>query len=296
MARIRTIKPEFWTSTQVVECSPTARLLFVGLWTFADDGGVQKANPLAAKMRVFPGDSFTIDEITGWIGELIEAGLIVEFEAQGVSYWHITGFRDHQKIDKPTLKYPGPFDEGSTTSRRVVADSSPPEGNGREWKGMEGRVMEGNGMESKGGVRGTAIAVASEAAATPPTVDHPVVVAWNAVADGEPLVAAVRRLTPKRASALRARCRDPAWQDAALGMIGDLPFPWQDRPAAFDWLLRPDTVLQWQEGRYQTDTSNPAERRTRAVLNSYLERRDGKQPDGAGSSGRVAGGIFDLPD
>ena len=40
MARIRTIKPEFWTSEQVVDCSPTARLLFIGLWNFCDDGGV----------------------------------------------------------------------------------------------------------------------------------------------------------------------------------------------------------------------------------------------------------------
>lgn len=34
MARIRTIKPEFWTSEQVMGCAPLARLLFIGLWNF----------------------------------------------------------------------------------------------------------------------------------------------------------------------------------------------------------------------------------------------------------------------
>ena len=29
MARIRSVKPEYWTSEQVMECSPTARLLLL---------------------------------------------------------------------------------------------------------------------------------------------------------------------------------------------------------------------------------------------------------------------------
>ena len=32
MARIRTVKPEFWTDEKVVECSIPARLLFIGLF------------------------------------------------------------------------------------------------------------------------------------------------------------------------------------------------------------------------------------------------------------------------
>jgi len=45
MARIRTIKPEFWVSEQVGECSPNARLLFIGMWNFCDDRGVHPAKP-----------------------------------------------------------------------------------------------------------------------------------------------------------------------------------------------------------------------------------------------------------
>ena len=37
--RIRTIKPEFWPSEKLAKASREARLLFVGLWSMADDSG-----------------------------------------------------------------------------------------------------------------------------------------------------------------------------------------------------------------------------------------------------------------
>ena len=40
MARIRTIKPEFWIDDVIVELPFETRLLFIGIWNFADDAGV----------------------------------------------------------------------------------------------------------------------------------------------------------------------------------------------------------------------------------------------------------------
>lgn len=135
MARIRTIKPEFWTSEQVAECSPIARLLFVGMWNFADDGGVHPASYKRLRMEVFPGDSFSDAQIRDLVNELKSARLIFEYTSQGQSYWHITGWK-HQKIDKPNVKYPTPtkqqFDEWSTNGSRMVDDHSPPESSLRE--------------------------------------------------------------------------------------------------------------------------------------------------------------------
>ena len=59
MARIRTIKPEFWTSEQVMECSPLARLLFIGVWNFCDDAGNHPMSAKTLKALVFPGDDIT---------------------------------------------------------------------------------------------------------------------------------------------------------------------------------------------------------------------------------------------
>ena len=128
MARIRSIKPEFWTSEQVVECSPTARLLFIGLWNFCDDGGNHPASAKSLKMQVLPGDNFTIAEIEVMVSELLAHGLMVEYEVEGKRYWHVTGWK-HQKIEKPSYKHP-PFDDAfiagkSTTIQQPVAEHSP---------------------------------------------------------------------------------------------------------------------------------------------------------------------------
>ena len=139
MARIRTIKPEFWTSEQVVECSPIARLLFVGMWNFCDDGGNHPASAKTLKMQIFPGDDIAASQIESYISELLSNGLLSEYTAEGRKYWHVTGWR-HQKIDRPSYKHPRPFDERSPNDGRGLDDGHPPEGKGREGKGRESNI------------------------------------------------------------------------------------------------------------------------------------------------------------
>ena len=108
MPRNRMIKPEFWSSEQVVACSVHARLLFIGMWNFADDAGNLAASPQRLKMEVFPGDRFTPSRLVGWLVELIEQGLVRQYESEGKPYWHITGFATHQRIRRPTFSHPPP--------------------------------------------------------------------------------------------------------------------------------------------------------------------------------------------
>lgn len=148
MARIRTIKPEFWSSEQIVECSPIARLLFVGLWNFADDAGVIPRRPRTIKMQVFPGDDCTVDDVENWLAELEMARLVGRFTAENVEYLAVTGWH-HQKIERPTYRYPKPpenlkFDDISTNTHRGITEASPPEGKGREGKGEDGNGKEDN--------------------------------------------------------------------------------------------------------------------------------------------------------
>jgi hypothetical protein len=84
------------------------------------------------KMEVFPADSFSREDISGFIDELVRAGLLRRFMSQGVAYLVVTGWK-HQKIDKPTYRFPRPpFDEGSPNGSGGLDEPSPPEGNGRE--------------------------------------------------------------------------------------------------------------------------------------------------------------------
>lgn len=137
MARIRSIKPEFWTSQQVMECSPVARLMFIGLWNFADDRGRHPHNAKQIKALIFPSDDITVDAVTGLLAELAEHGLISTYDVNGKRYLAITGWH-HQKIDRPQdPKYPAPpaFVERSTNDR----DSSSNVRDGEEKRGEEGK-------------------------------------------------------------------------------------------------------------------------------------------------------------
>ncbi len=161
MARIRTVKPEFWTSEQIAECSPTARLLFIGIWSFSDDRGIHPASVKRLKMEVFPSDSITDDELGAMVVELEAAGLLISYHAWGKDYWHVTGWAKHQKIDKPTYRHPEPgaLEKRADPLPPVPANSTPPIREVGE-KSASPRVR--NGMESKGS---TAMSGSPDAAA-----------------------------------------------------------------------------------------------------------------------------------
>ena len=99
MARIRTVKPEFWTDDKVGEASVSARLLFIATWNFADDHGGLERSAKQLKAQAFPYDQFDCEPL---VQELLKLGLLVEYEAGGKKYLHIKGFRVHQKIDHPS--------------------------------------------------------------------------------------------------------------------------------------------------------------------------------------------------
>ncbi|MBH1873541.1 hypothetical protein I5W30_04740 [Stenotrophomonas maltophilia] len=133
MARIRSIKPEFWSSEQVMECSPMARLLFIGLWNFCDDGGNHVASAKTVKAEIFPGDDISSTDVQGMLDELSSNSLIAFYTNGDKQYLHVTGWKKHQKIDRPTYKHPS----FSNDDRRGLDESSPPgvEGSGEEGKG-----------------------------------------------------------------------------------------------------------------------------------------------------------------
>lgn len=136
MARIRSIKPDFWTSEQVMECSPIARLLFVGMWNFADDHGRLPANPKTIKAQIFPGDEdITSENVRRMIDELSTNRLIRIYVVDDKQFLFITGWH-HQKIDKrQEAKYPEPPPEDSPNVRRTVStDLRGSEGIGEERK------------------------------------------------------------------------------------------------------------------------------------------------------------------
>lgn len=102
MARIRSVHPNLFTDEAWVSCSPVARLLFIGLWTDADDSGVFEWKPLQLKMRLLPGDGVDAGAL---LEELRSVGLVRGFDHEGKSYGGIKDFQKWQRPKKPRAVY-----------------------------------------------------------------------------------------------------------------------------------------------------------------------------------------------
>lgn len=175
MARIRTIKPEFFTSEDIVSCSPLARVLYIGLWCEADRDGRLVWKPGTLKLRYLPREQEQFDTAAA---ELIERGLLVLYGAG--AYCHIPKFLLHQRpnpreaksvlppppvdsVDNSTRDYPqlhaanpdlhaqvgregkGREKEGKEASTPNPVDNSQGNSNGAWWKTHEG--IEAKGKE-----------------------------------------------------------------------------------------------------------------------------------------------------
>ncbi len=93
MARIRTIKPDFFTSEDIIELSPLARLLYIAIWCEADREGRLAWKPKTFKIRYLPADNCDINELCR---EIVDRGLVVLY---GDGLACIPSFSKHQHIN-----------------------------------------------------------------------------------------------------------------------------------------------------------------------------------------------------
>ena len=104
MARIRTIKPEFWEDEKLAKLPVYTRLLFIGTWNFADDNGALLANPVLMKSHIFPYEDIGISTISEWIDMLVENGMLIRTTYNGKDYLVIRKFLIHQKINRKSIR------------------------------------------------------------------------------------------------------------------------------------------------------------------------------------------------
>lgn len=101
MPRKRMIDPEFWSDEKIGKLSPNAKLLFIGLWNFADDEGIFQAHPLLLTSQIFPYEKEVLKEIDKFTKELIKRNLVYFYARHGEKYGIILNFKKHQYISHP---------------------------------------------------------------------------------------------------------------------------------------------------------------------------------------------------
>lgn len=112
MARIRSIKPEFFTSETIAALPLSARLTFIGLWTYVDDNGVGLDNELLITAAIWPLERDNLETLARTredLASLSRKDLVSRYRDSRKSYLFVTAWDEHQKVDHPRKpRYPRP--------------------------------------------------------------------------------------------------------------------------------------------------------------------------------------------
>ncbi|MGW3179512.1 hypothetical protein ACWDD9_09630 [Kitasatospora sp. NPDC001119] len=105
MARIRSVKPETWVSETLAEVSIPAMVTFLGMTNHADDHGRHRDNAAIVYGLVWPmREEISRADVEDHLQQLATAGAVCRYTGcDGRRYFHYPTWRNHQKIDKPSL-------------------------------------------------------------------------------------------------------------------------------------------------------------------------------------------------
>ena len=135
VARIRTIKPAFWRSPDVMSLDGSfPKLLYIGLWNFSDDDGRGLYDPTSIAADILLGEyasdpAGVIRAIDEAFKSYVERGMVTLYEAGGRLYYQINAWHDHQRINRPVpSKIPGPDQDESSIHGGLTESSMSPHG------------------------------------------------------------------------------------------------------------------------------------------------------------------------
>ena len=124
MARIRSLKPQFWDSPSTAKADLACRLLFMAMWNWADDAGRGTANLKELEAFAFPNDDIRDlprwsrgNSATVWRNfaelflETVQVYNVAVYVKDERKYYEISSFKDHQSKDfRPDSNRPAPND------------------------------------------------------------------------------------------------------------------------------------------------------------------------------------------
>lgn len=138
MARIRTIKPEFWRNESLSAVPEPTHMLAAALLNYADDEGYFNANPKLVQAECSPLREPSVS-IHDSLITLAKIGYIrVGKATDGKTVGFIVAFMEHQRINRPTsskFKDVGIVWEDSLPTHTQLSESSLPERNREQGTG-----------------------------------------------------------------------------------------------------------------------------------------------------------------
>ncbi|MFF0736829.1 hypothetical protein ACFYVK_35110 [Streptomyces chartreusis] len=178
MARIRSIKPEFFTSLTIADLPLSARLTFIGLWTYVDDNGVGPADPRLIRAAIWPLEETPdiLQRTREDLQSLQAARLITLYEASGRPLVMVNSWAEHQKVSHPRKpRFPAldelPQCRDQDSSATPEDSQSPPED--RQSALEDDAPEQGAGSREQGkGIEGNSEAATSDESPPRPDVER----------------------------------------------------------------------------------------------------------------------------
>lgn len=270
MARIRTVKPEFFADEKLSKLKRDVRLLYIGMWVFSDDYGTVRSNPVWLKSNVFPYDEeLRTNDVKLWLDALVKARMLEPFEYNNEGFYNIRTFDAHQKVEKKSkpmvpLEEKAKILQQSGSSRGVVGEYSVPE------------VVSSNRKEEIGNRKEEPPGGVDEATASPPDYRkiykdvkkekkaicdfikthrpdfiEPYVHIWNIFAE-EKKLSSVSKINDARKKKFEVRIKEDAFDFIEiLKKAGQSEFILSGNWFGFDWIIENQTnYIKTIEGVY----------------------------------------------
>lgn len=161
MARIRSVKPEFWDSPDTARASLRCRLFYIAMWNWADDWGIGDANAKRLMGFAFPNDDdISAADYPTLRDEVSDCYGVEFYTVDGRQYYCIPSWEDHQRTEKKARRAnPGPDEADDPVNTReserprFCGGTSDAEqripARGNRGTGEEGTGEQGNGGRRK---------------------------------------------------------------------------------------------------------------------------------------------------
>jgi len=150
--RIRSIRPEFWSSTDIADLDWHDRLVFIGLWQYVDDNAVGRDIEKLIVSALFPLDDDLTESslrVHGALKRLETGGQVTRYTVDRKPYLHITGFGTHQVINRASKdRYPLPTCANAKTHTPLSEPSVSPQVDDALGEGEKGRRGEVKDLSS----------------------------------------------------------------------------------------------------------------------------------------------------
>ena len=284
MTRQRFIHPEFWTDPSISKLTTHEKLMFIGMFSNADDEGILLGSPAYLRSTIFPYDDISnskVKEMRDRIASICKN--IVVYVVDEIEYIMFTKWSKYQNPRYPKAsRHPKPPTNCDSTilpqACNQIDESLQPNSNQMVTVGKGMGLGMGLGMGMGKGMEG--VETTPDPTPSPEIPYDEIVKAYN---DTCTLMPKANRITTARRRAMSARWRDygkgelqpfinlfrRASQSAFLN--GENDRGWY---ADFDWLLNESNLTKVLEGKYdRAIRASPGKPVTQQEENSRILRR-----------------------